>query len=527
MSTTALHRVVLGAALGLVLSVAPVRGQLAAEPEALSVAVAQGEEAAQTLTLSNTGSEALGFCLNFDRPLEREAGTARLSAKALGTACGAYGEVLALVDESAVAPQLSWDPYGLAMTPDGRLFVSEYRVRQLTYELTPELAVVRSFEHPVVEELTSSASTTGVAYDAGAETLWWLNVEDEGFDVFRALLLEGDLDGAATGRRIELPVADAAPAPGTTGRPGGLAFDAATGRFFFTDRANDDLWAVDTLGVALGGYPVRLDAYPGATLARGLDALPGRTPDGGADDLRVELYVNPPGPFPPRHLGVVGARGEDTAPGAEPLETPLLEPLPGTADGDIAGEPLRSRLDPNGVLYYPWSEFGDAGVVAVRPHPLPPSWLVVSAWDGTLAPGEEVEIALRFRPGQRPVGTYTATLQAFEADGSVVEVPLVMEVTAGTDAEDEAGRAEARLDVYPNPAADAATVVLTLPSAASAAEVAVFDVLGRRVAVLHEGPLAAGKHRFALDAAALPSGVYLVRATGGSIARSHRITVLR
>ncbi len=520
MSTTALRRCVIGAALGLVLSAAPAWAQLSAAPESLRVSVAQGAEATRVLVLSNAGSEALGFCLNFDRPLEREAGTARLSAKALGTACGAYGEVLALVDESAVAPQLSWDPYGLAMTPDGRLFVSEYRVRQLTYELTPELAVVRSFEHPVVEELTSSASTTGVAYDAGAETLWWLNVEDEGFDVFRALLLEGDLDGAATGRRIELPVADAAPAPGTTGRPGGLAFDAATGRFFFTDRANDDLWAVDTLGVALGGYPVRLDAYPGADFST-VDA------HRGSGGLLLDLVVSPEGPAPRGpHLVVADPLGGDLGAGTG-LETPLLEPLPGTADGDIAGEPLRSRLDPNGVLYYPWSEFGDAGVVAVRPHPLPPSWLVVSAWDGTLAPGEEVEIALRFRPGQRAVGTYTATLQAFEADGSVVEVPLVMEVTAGTDAEAEAETAEARLSVYPNPAADAATVVLTLPSAASAAEVAVFDVLGRKVAVLHEDTLAAGTHALSLEAVRLPAGVYLVRATAGGAALVQRLTVVR
>ena len=77
---------------------------------------------------------------------------------------------------------------------------------------------------------------------------------------------------------------------------------------------------------------------------------------------------------------------------------------------------MRSVLDPNGVLYYPYSGFQESGVVAVRPHPLPPSWLVVEAWDGTLTPGESHEIELTFRPEQRSVGNYTTTLQAFEAE---------------------------------------------------------------------------------------------------------------
>ena len=64
---------------------------------------------------------------------------------------------------------------------------------------------------------------------------------------------------------------------------------------------------------------------------------------------------------------------------------------------------------------------------------------------------------------------------------------------------------------------------------AEAAEVrlAVFDVLGRRVAVLHEGRAESGTHRFELEAAQLPAGVYVVRATGDSFVSSKRLTVLR
>ena len=68
------------------------------------------------------------------------------------------------------------------------------------------------------------------------------------------------------------------------------------------------------------------------------------------------------------------------------------------------------------------------------------------------------------------------------------------------------------LNVYPNPTSRSLTVEVTLPAAA-AVDMALFDVSGRRVAVVHAGALGAGEHAFALDTAALPSGVYVVHVT--------------
>jgi hypothetical protein len=45
--------------------------------------------------------------------------------------------------------------------------------------------------------------------------------------------------------------------------------------------------------------------------------------------------------------------------------------------------------------------------------------------------------------------------------------------------------------------------------------VAVFDALGRRVALLHEGALRVGTYALRLDAGDLPPGLYLIRATDG------------
>src|SRR5690606_26304234 len=98
------------------------------------------------------------------------------------------------------------------------------------------------------------------------------------------------------------------------------------------------------------------EAYPGRALGFGLDADPGDPDDAegaeGTESLRFEVATNTPGLPGLRQVVVVGGLGEDTAPGTEPLETPLLIPLSGTKDGKMVGEPVRSTLDPNGVLYY-------------------------------------------------------------------------------------------------------------------------------------------------------------------------------
>ncbi|MEZ4703404.1 MAG: T9SS type A sorting domain-containing protein [Rhodothermales bacterium] len=82
------------------------------------------------------------------------------------------------------------------------------------------------------------------------------------------------------------------------------------------------------------------------------------------------------------------------------------------------------------------------------------------------------------------------------------------------------------LEVYPNPARDAATVSLALP-ASERVQVAVYDALGRRVAVLQEGTLAAGMHTLSLSAGGLPSGLYLVRAVAGVEVLTTRVTLVR
>ena len=82
------------------------------------------------------------------------------------------------------------------------------------------------------------------------------------------------------------------------------------------------------------------------------------------------------------------------------------------------------------------------------------------------------------------------------------------------------------LEAYPNPAAGRATVAFALPEAAEV-RVAVYDVLGRRVALLAEGAFEAGRHEVAFDGSALPAGLYVVRLQAGAAVRTQRLTLAR
>jgi hypothetical protein len=82
--------------------------------------------------------------------------------------------------------------------------------------------------------------------------------------------------------------------------------------------------------------------------------------------------------------------------------------------------------------------------------------------------------------------------------------------------------------VWPNPAAARAIATLTTSTAHQHARAEVFDVLGRRMAVPYEGPLAAGApQEVGLDASRLAPGVYVLRVTGGVGAVTRRFVVVR
>ncbi len=78
----------------------------------------------------------------------------------------------------------------------------------------------------------------------------------------------------------------------------------------------------------------------------------------------------------------------------------------------------------------------------------------------------------------------------------------------------------------PNPSAATAELAVSLATAGPAV-LAVFDVLGREVARVLDGPLAAGDHTVRVDVSALPAGTYLARLTAGGATVARPFTVAR
>ncbi len=149
--------------------------------------------------------------------------------------------------------------------------------------------------------------------------------------------------------------------------------------------------------------------------------------------------------------------------------------------GKYVGADNLLRLRPDGTLD---TSFGDAGVV-----------------QGTLR-DRAVGAAIRIQPdGKAVVGGWADFPENVAVARFLNVLPVAGEAVAPAK--------RPTVDASPNPFAERTTVTVST-SSPGPARVTVMDALGRRVAVLHDGPLAAGTHRFALATQALASGVYLV-----------------
>ena len=81
--------------------------------------------------------------------------------------------------------------------------------------------------------------------------------------------------------------------------------------------------------------------------------------------------------------------------------------------------------------------------------------------------------------------------------------------------------------VYPNPFEQRTSVVLVSEKPHRHVEAEVLDVLGRRVAILHAGPISGGRHILRLDGSALSAGAYFVRVASDAGVAVSRIALTR
>jgi hypothetical protein len=105
-------------------------------------------------------------------------------------------------------------------------------------------------------------------------------------------------------------------------------------------------------------------------------------------------------------------------------------------------------------------------------------------------------------------------------------VLLRADVTSATlDDAFETPRELALLANFPNPFATTTTVGYTLPEAMPVT-LEVYDLLGRRVALLVDGNQEAGTYSLTYDATGLGAGVYLLRMLAGGTQHVRRLVVV-
>jgi hypothetical protein len=79
---------------------------------------------------------------------------------------------------------------------------------------------------------------------------------------------------------------------------------------------------------------------------------------------------------------------------------------------------------------------------------------------------------------------------------------------------------------YPNPFNPTTTISFALPVAGKV-ELRVVDMLGRRVATVLSGRMAAGNHQAQFDASRLSSGVYIYQLVSGRTVISKKMTLIK
>jgi uncharacterized repeat protein (TIGR01451 family) len=169
---------------------------------------------------------------------------------------------------------------------------------------------------------------------------------------------------------------------------------------------------------------------------------------------------------------------------------------------------------------------------------------------GTLPPNFTVTRNVRLRvPNLLPSGHFLALLNLFYSGGEIacdteafegtISAPRAESGAGSTDtafavlapegdlfAASAAGTGAPTLAVRPNPFTHRTTVAFEIAEA-SAVRLAVYDVLGREVAVLVDREVEAGRHEAVFDARGLAPGVYVYRLTAGGAVRTGRMTLAR
>lgn len=164
------------------------------------------------------------------------------------------------------------------------------------------------------------------------------------------------------------------------------------------------------------------------------------------------------------------------------------------------------------------SETNNAGFSVEQYRAAEDTWRPIGFVDGAGTTREPQRY--RYRVTDPGFGLHRFRLQQVDLDGAFAyseEVEVRMALA-------EAVRIGA---IYPNPFDGQATVEVTVREA-QPVRAELYDLLGRRVALVHDGPVAANRTvQLTVDGRPLASGLYLLRVAGRDFAITRRLTLVR
>ncbi|WP_263820680.1 S8 family peptidase [Salinibacter sp.] len=210
------------------------------------------------------------------------------------------------------------------------------------------------------------------------------------------------------------------------------------------------------------------------------------------------------------------------------------------SEGSFVLGNVRAETHTNGSIHVSWEAVGESD--------LPSEFALqhradsTAEWStlGTVPAGDSMStdssqaVTYRYRTDELEIGTHQFRVGLPQDTGSPLravgnsETSNVRRYTKPVTAEiamDEAYR----LSTYPNPVQQRASVELAVKERQNVS-VRLYDLLGRRVATLHDGPLPAQElQRLRLDVSStgFTSGTYFLRATGEDFATTEQITIVR
>jgi len=161
-------------------------------------------------------------------------------------------------------------------------------------------------------------------------------------------------------------------------------------------------------------------------------------------------------------------------------------------------------------------------------------WVSVDPMSGTVAPLGDATLTVTFSAEDVPVGDYagTITVHGNDPDNPTHDIPVTLHVYQGVGVEDGGlPRRYALGHAQPNPFNPATTIAFALPRD-SQVRLRIYDVAGRLVASLVDGPLTAGNHAVTWrgedrQGRRVASGTYYYRLEAGDFTATEKMVLVK